>query len=112
MTSPRASRSTLANQLAETNRLGRDDDLARAWSEVADAIRFDPHDERQMMWLVYNGPDHDWLWTASIKRSGGDPFNPEGRGQTPIEALNNLVTAVDQGVAGWPLEQTWEFTSD
>ena len=98
--------------MAEAGAYGRDDELARVWIAVASAIAFDPEDERQLMWLVYNGPHQDWLWTASIKRTGGAPFNPEGWGQTPIEALTNLVTAVDHGVAGWPLEQPWEDVGD
>ena len=65
-----------------------------------------------MLSLGYDGPDDEWLWTASFERRGADPpFAPVGWGQTPAGALRALVKAVDHNVGYWPITRPWDEKS-
>jgi len=55
--------------------------------------------------VVYHGPSHEPRWVAFLCKADTDePGGPEGAGESPIEALEDLVRAVaspDGKADGW-----------
>jgi hypothetical protein len=96
----------------ESDVLGRGDELEATWLEAVALLGFDPGDEWNYFYLRYNGPDDEWLWTASFERRNSDPpFGPTGWGQTPTAAVRAIIKAVEHGVGYWPITRPWDKQS-
>ncbi len=89
--------------------LGRGDDLEAAWEEAVALLGFDPDDDANSFYLRYNGPDDEWLWTASFEQRNSDPpFGPTGWGNSPAAAVRAIIKAVEHGIGYWPITRPYD----